>query len=447
MSSSSETHGEGPDTSERSGLLGRVLSLSADERTACLWSFLCFFSILCAYFLLRPVRDEMAVLAGPENIPTLFIGTFVVTLLVVPTFGWLTKRFPRRLLLPATFVFFALNLLVFYGVFGSDRISQVWAARAFFVWLSVFNMFVVSLFWSFMADIYSKDQARRLFGLIMSGGSAGAILGPLATTVLVGQVGIRTLFLVGAGLLMFTVLAIARLLAWSRDRDRGEHPVTEEQPIGGGVLEGIELVLRTPYLAMIAGIFLLGTFAGTALYLYQAQLFAEFIPESQDRTRLFALMDTVINSLNLVLQAFVVRHAIQKLGVAGTLALLPVFSIVVFVAVAVAPSLGLLVVLQVLRRSTNFGFNKPALETLFTVVSAHSKYKAKNFIDVTLVRGADVVSSQSISLAQALVSGFTPVAFFCAGVCAVWGLLALRIGRAYNRYYERRQDADADFVV
>ncbi len=423
--------------------LDRVLSLAPEERRAVGWSFLCFFSILSAYFLLRPVRDEMAILAGPENIPDLFLGTFTAVLLLVPVFGWVTKRFPRRRFMPAIFAFCALNLVVFYAAFNSETISRVWTARAFFVWLSVFNMFVVSLFWSFMADLYSREQGQRLFGLITSGGSLGAILGPLATANLVRDIGIETLFLVSAALLGLTVFTIVKLLNWARHNVHDAHPINEAKPIGGSVLEGIVLVARTPFLLGIAFVILLGVFCGTAMYLYQAQMLAEHLPESVARTELLGWMDASINTLSLILQAFVARHAIRKLGVAATLSILPLMSVIAFAAIAMMPSLGLLIVIQVLRRATNFGLNGPARENLWTVVSAHSKYKAKNFLDVTLVRGADVVSSQTVRLLQSVFAAFAPIAWICAGICAVWLTVALTVGRVYQRLYDASGMADA----
>lgn len=427
-------------TEQQAGLAARLLSIRPDERRAALLSFLCFFSLLCAYFLLRPVRDEMAILAGPENIPNLFLATFTAVLVLVPVFGWITKRIERRVFLPGLFVFFILNLLGFFWAFDNEALNAVWVARTFFVWLSVFNMFVVSLFWSFMADLFSREQARRLFGLIAGGGSAGAICGPLATTLLVGHIGIAYLFLIAAVLLSGTLLAIVALLRWARTHEHDSHPVNEHRPIGGGVLEGFLLVVRNPYLLGIAGFFLIGTFCGTAMYMFQANLFSEHIPDSLTRTRLLGSMDTSINVLALLLQVFVARHAIARLGVPATLSLLPLFSIAAFVAVSLAPGVALVVVIQVLRRATNFGLNGPARENLFTVVSPQAKYKAKNFLDVTVVRGADVVSSQTIRAIQSLGQGFAPVTWLCAGLAFGWLLIVLFVGGTYRRLFVQAQE-------
>ncbi|MBT8143387.1 MAG: MFS transporter [Gammaproteobacteria bacterium] len=420
------------------GFIGRVLSVRPDERKAALFSFIAFFTILCAYFLLRPVRDEMAILAGPENIPDLFVATFIATIVLVPVFGWATRRFQRRRLLPGLFVFFVINLLAFYWAFGNETVDTVLVARSFFVWLSVFNMFVVSLFWSFMSDIYTREQARRLFGLIAGGGSAGAILGPLITTLLVEHIGIANLFLISASLLSCTLVAIVMLLRWAAAHVHNEHPVTEQRPLGGGVLAGFQAVVRDRYLLGIAAYFLLGTFCGTAMYLLQAQVFSAEISDSLVRTKLLGAMDTSINVIALLLQVFVARHAIARLGVPTTLMLLPALSLIAFVGVALVPSLALVIVFQVTRRATNFGLMGPARENLWTVVSAEEKYKAKNFLDVTVVRGADVISSQSIRAIQNVFASFAPVAWLCAGLAAAWLLIVRRVGLTYRERFERQ---------
>ncbi|MEO0998848.1 MAG: MFS transporter, partial [Pseudomonadota bacterium] len=401
-------------SAEARSRLTDLFNLPAAERQPLAWSFACFFSILCAYFLLRPIRDEMAIVAGPENIPDLFLGTFVLVLLTVPAFGWVTKRLPRRVFLPGIFAFFIVNLLLFFWIFGIGSIDRVWPARAFFVWLSVFNMFIVALFWSFMVDLYEEDQARRLFGYIAAGGSVGAILGPTLTAALVGELGLRMLFLLAAGLLCVALVCVVRLLAWARANARPERPVNDTRPLGGAVLDGVRLVFSDGYLGKLAALMLVGTFCGTALYLYQAELLSGYSSDSTSRTRLLAGMDIAINTLTLALNLFVARAAFRRFGVGRVLLLLPVLTLAGLIVLIVAPGVTVIVVLQVLRRGLNFGLNVPAKETIYTVVSPDAKYKAKNFIDVSLVRGADVLSSQTVRLMQTLAGAFAPVAVFCA---------------------------------
>ncbi len=422
------------------GALARVFALEPRERSALLWSFSYFFTLLCSYYLLRPIRDEMAILGGTENIRWLFLSTFLVMLAIVPVFGWLTARFPRSRFLPWVNLFCAVNLVLFYLAFRAGGEFNVWVARFFFVWLSVFNLFVVSVFWSFMADLYDKEQARRLFGMIAAGGSVGALAGPTITALLVARVGYEQMLLLSALLLAFTVVCIVRLRAWSHDRPEPEAERPAEA-IGGSVLDGIALTLRSPYLAGAALMMLLAVFAGTALYLFQAQFLEAAIGDSDQRTRVFALVDLAVNVLSLLAQAVVVRHAIKRLGVGVTLALLPAVSIVGFVALALSPVLGLVLALQVLRRSMNYGIAGPAKEVLFTVVSRAEKYKAKNFIDTVVYRGGDALSAQAIGLLQAAGVSFAAILALVTTACAAWLGIAIGLGRGYNARYHRRRDA------
>src|SRR5210317_1379535 len=208
---------EPADAKPERSLLHRVLGLERHEYYAVAWSFVYFFCVLSAYYMLRSVRETMAVEGGVQNVPWLFSSTFVVMLAVTPVFGWVASHYPRRRFLPWVYYFFVINILLFWAGFSyaiSNGLSFVWLGRAFFVWLSVFNLFVVSVFWSFMADIYSHEQGRRLFGVISAGGSAGALIGPIATSALVVPIGFQNLLPVSAALLLFAVYCITRLRHW-----------------------------------------------------------------------------------------------------------------------------------------------------------------------------------------------------------------------------------------
>ncbi len=225
----------------------RLLGLKPGEFFAVAWSFVYFFSLLSAYYMLRSVREAMAIMGGTQNIPWLFTGTFVAMVLVTPVFGFVASRYPRKQFLPWVYYFFIFNILIFFSLFTyvlRNDLESVWIARAFFVWLSVFNLFVVSVFWSFMADIYSKEQGRRLFGVISAGGSAGALLGPLMTSVLVVPLGFQNLLPLSAGLLMFSVYCVAQLRRWAEQQASESHEVVVDtsKPIGGGALAGVRLV-------------------------------------------------------------------------------------------------------------------------------------------------------------------------------------------------------------
>ena len=259
------------------GDIARSLGLKPGEFIAVAWSFVYFFSLLSAYYMLRSVRDAMAIMGGTQNIPWLFTGTFVAMLLATPVFGWVASRYPREQFLPWVYYFFILNILIFFSLFTYAQRSDlevVWIARAFFVWLSVFILFVVSVFWSFMADIYSKAQGRRLFGVISAGGSTGALLGPLLTSVLVVPLGFQNLLPLSAFLLMFSVYCVAQLRRWSEQQPAEDRTDSQDssRPIGGGALAGVRQVMTSPYLAAIATGGAFASLMGPALYFYIAAL-------------------------------------------------------------------------------------------------------------------------------------------------------------------------------
>ncbi|NBC23316.1 MAG: MFS transporter [Gammaproteobacteria bacterium] len=426
-----------PAGADRASLLKRLFALEPRERRAVVWSFLYFFTLLCSYYLLRPIRDEMAILGGTENIRWLFLATFLAMLAVVPLFGFVTARWPRARFLPWVNLFCAGNLVLFYLAFVSGGASEVWVARTFFVWLSVFNLFVVSVFWSFMADLYDRDQAKRLFGIIAAGGSVGALTGPALTALVVAQIGYQQMLLISAGLLGFTVVCILRLRAWAHEQPRHDRAHTDEA-LGGSMLEGISLTLRRPYLAGVSVMMLLAVFAGTALYIFQAQFLEQAIADSDRRTRVFALVDLSVNVLALIAQGLVVSRVMRRFGLGITLALLPAVSIAGFFALALTPVLGVVLALQTVRRAMNYGIAGPAKEVLFTVVSRAAKYKAKNFIDTVVYRGGDALSAQIIGGLQDAGRSLGEILSIVIGVCAAWLGVAFALGRGYRTRYDQR---------
>ena len=424
--------------------IARTLGLEPGEYAAVAWSFAYFFCILSGYYMLRSVRDAMAIVSGVQNIPWLFTGTFTLMLLATPAFGWVTSRFPRRTFLPWIYYFFVINILVFFALFSyaqTNEISQVWISRAFFVWLSVFNLFVVSVFWSFMADIYTKEQSRRLFGIISAGGSTGALVGPLMTSLLVTRIGFQNLLPLTALLLLFAVFCVYQLRHWVIEREkRGiapPLPPSEHEAMGGSVWAGVRFVVTTPYFAAIAAALACANFLGGAVYIYMAQLVSTSFEGTDRQTQVFAIMDAAINALSLIGQLFLVKQAVRKLGIGGTLALLPIVSLIGFALLAINPVFAVIAVLQVLRRSLGFGFSKPTSDMLYAVVSKEAKYKAKNFIDTAVYRAWDVVTSWTVRALGGI--GLSGVAMICIPVAALWAWLALWIGREY-----KRRDAQAN---
>ena len=418
---------------DRQRILWRVIEVRRGEGWAVFWSFLYFFFLLGSYYILRPVRDEMGVTTGVDRMQWLFTGTFIAMLVVVPFFGWITSRYRRRQFLPAVYGFFIINILLFYLLFESGiEIKPV--AALFFVWLSVFNLFVVSVFWSFMADLFRNEQAKRLFGFIATGGTAGAITGPAMTALLVQQLGTGRMLLLSAVLLGMTLICIRRLIAWQEritaaGEISGSCMMEREQPLGGGVLNGFFLVLRSPYLLGICALIVLYASLSTFLYLQQAQIVRDAFDDSATRTAVFASMDFAVNVLTLVIQAFFTGRLVKWLGLAMTLALIPILLGVGFLMLAMQPVLPVLIAVQVIRRAGNYAIMRPAREMLYVVVRREEKYKAKNFIDTVVYRGGDAISSWVYTGMRGFGLTLSAIAWIALPLSLVWAWIALRLGR------------------
>ncbi|HZN87124.1 MAG TPA: MFS transporter, partial [Burkholderiales bacterium] len=377
--------------------LCRALRAAPHELPALAWAFTYFFLLLCGYYLLRPVRDALAVDAGAQALQQLFTATFVTMLALVPVFGWLCAKLPRARLLPAVYAFFALNL----AGFAIELHPYV-----FFVWLSVFNLFAVSVFWSFMSDVFDTQQAARLYGVIAAGGSGGAIVGPLVAAAGAATLGTRGLLLLSAATLVAAIACIHRLVRWARAHPRaGDAP--PEAPIGGSILAGARAALSSPFLAAICGYLLCYTALSTALYFQQTEIVRQAVPEGAARIRLFAAVDLTVNSLALLMQLFAFSRLAALLSASWMLALMPIVSVAGFLWLGAAPTLLALVAFGVIRRVGEFAISKPAREALFTLVPREDRYKAKNFIDTVVYRGGD-------ALAARLLAGLPGVAFVAA---------------------------------
>lgn len=428
--------------------LDRVVSFLGvwrHELPAVAWSFAYFFCILSAYFLLRPVRDAMAIVSGVLTIPALFTGTFAVMVLVTPAFGWIASRFPRKQFLPWVYYFFVSNILIFFGIFTYTEnagIDQLWVSRAFFVWLSVFNLFVVTVFWSFMADIWSKEQSRRLFGVISAGGSTGALLGPIAASMLVVPIGFRNLLPISALILLLGVVCIYRLRHWVRtlDSNEGVKSIESTSAIGGHALEGIRAIFTKPYFGAIACMLIMANFVGVATYTFLADLVGKAYATTDQQIQVFGWIDGTINFLSFIGQLLLVKHSVKKLGIGVTLALLPVVSAVGFALLALDPVFAVMAVLQIVRRTLTFSFAKPASDMLYAVVSPEEKYKVKNFIDTAVYRTGDLVAVWCIRWISGI--GMSGVALVCVPIAIVWAGVAMWIGREYQRL-----DAKADLTI
>lgn len=342
----------------------------------------------------------MGVAGGVHNLQWLFISTFLTMLVAVPIFGSIVARFPRRRFVPLVYCFFIVNIVIFYFLFVLGE-GQVHIARAFFIWVSVYNLFIVSVFWSFMADLFRNPQGKRLFGFIAAGGSAGAFLSSTLTVGLAVPLGHLKLLLISALFLEIAVQCIKRLVrefdgwgeadAASRPAGAREDGVVGEA-IGGGIFAGITEALKSPYLLGIGLYIVLYTTTSTFLYFQQANIVAAAFDNPAERTRLFAMIDLAIAVLTIATQLFVTGRLVGWIGVGAAAAFIPLVSIIGFAVLATAPVIAVLIAFQALRRAANFAVSRPAREILFTVVSRERKYKSKNFIDTAVYRGGDAAS-------------------------------------------------------
>ena len=418
-------------------LFQRFFQVRKGEGGAVFASALCFFFILTALMVIRPARESLGMRRGIEAVRWLFIGTAVVTLAVNPIFALLVSRYRRIVFITATYVFFALSLVGFYLVLvgAPGAIGEV-SGMVFFVWFSVFNLFSTMVFWALMADRFSLEQSKRLFGVISVGGTLGAIAGPWLASQLTRPMGTAGLLPVAA-----TSLGIAVVAAWTVTRlqprsldaavDSGApREVDDRAIIGGSAWEGFRAALRSPYLLGISAYVLILTVISTFIYFTRLQMVAALGSDLDMRTSVFARIDLYTQLTTLVLQALVTGQLMKRLGVHLTLALLPAIVSFGFVGLAISASLAALVVLQAAFSAIQRAIVRPARETLFTVVSREDKYKSKAFIDTFVYRVGDVVGSQVEGLLRGLAMGLTALVAVTVPLAIVWGVLGVWLGRA-----------------
>ena len=418
-------------------VLSRLFGVEPEEAPAVLAGLLMFFLLFAGYFMLRPARETMGIAGGVRNLQWLFTGTFVATLAAIPLFGWIAARAPRRRILPWTYGFFALNLLGFAAAIAV-RPEDPWLARAFYIWLSVFNLLSVSVAWSVLADLLSVAQAKRLFALIAAGLSAGGLVGPLLGVLLVGPLGIAGLMVLATAFLVGSAIAAASLQRW---RDRHPLPageaVARRQPLGGNPFKGIGTVLGSRYLLGIAAFVVLLASVTTFLYFEQARLVELHFPDQKAQTRVFGTLDFIVQSLALLTQVFLTGRIVQRLGLVVLLATVPVVMAFGFLWLALAPTFAVFAVVMVARRAGEYALARPGREMLFTVVPPEAKYKAKNVIDTAVYRGADAVSGWVKTGIDAIASSPALVAVAGAALAGVWAWSGWSLARQQKRMAER----------
>ena len=434
-------------TSPGGGLLNRLVSLEPGEGRVVAWSWLYLFAVFTAYYVIRPIRDEAGVAGGVANLSWLFTGTLLAMMAVNPPFAALVARLPRTRFIGLTYRFFMLNLVIFLVLFRTTSgTANVWVGRAFFIWTSVFNLFVVSVFWAFMVDLFNTDQSKRLFGFIAAAATVGGIVGASITASTVQSLGVPLLLLVSVVLLEVGVFASRRLgalaPAFGTPKPRpGEDPERiaparpsaagdgGQTPIGGGVMAGLTNVLRSPYLLNVSGYMLLYTILSTFLYFQQAAIVDRSFVDRAARTAFFARVDLLVNVLTLGGQCFLTGRVMKRAGVALTLTFVPAITAVGFLLLGLMPTVAIVVGFTVLRRTGNFVFARPTCEVLFTVVSREDKYKAKNFIDTVVYRLGDQVGAWSSTLITMAALGAGAVAWAGVPLALIWVANAWWLGR------------------
>jgi AAA family ATP:ADP antiporter len=406
-----------------------ALPATPAERVVALWAFAYFFMLLAGYYVLRPLRDQMGIAGGVKALPWMFTATFVTLLVVQPIYGALVKQLPRRWFIAIVYQFFVANLGVFWLLLTLN-VSTVIVARAFFVWVSVFNFFAVAVFWSLMADVFSSEQGKRLFGFIGAGGTAGGLLGPLITigfSVRFGPTNLLLVAIVFLELVVFCVYRLERCVALKSGQQR------DARRIGGSMFSGFIALVRSRYLFGVAIWVSLLSFGGTILYLEQANIVAASVHGAAAQTRLFASIDLAVGLLTLVTQVLATGQLLKRFGTGATAGALPAVYIIGFTVLALAPSLAVVFVFQVAQRWMNFAIANPARQVFFTVVGRDEKYKAKNMIDVVVLRGSDALYAPIFDALQALGLKIAGIALCALPVAIGWLILSTRLGRTQER--------------
>lgn len=415
-----------------SNLRQRAVDVKPDELRALGLAFVFNFIVLGSYYVLRPIRDDIGAAGGLENLSWMYTGTMTVMLLANGLFSALVARLSRRRFIPIVYRFFIANLVLFYFLMKfATPAQQVWVGRSFFVWVSVFNLFVVTVFWAFMTDVFNSDQGKRLFAFIGVGGTLGAIVGGSVTALLVKKIGPLNLLFVSAVLLELAARCV-RFFPTHFARSEPMPVPTErdaEKPLGGNLWSGVTHVARSPYLLGICAYLLLYGITSTLAYFQQADIAAHQFQDRANRTAFFAQVDVSVNVLTILVQIFLTSRLMKWFGVGITLTLLPVVNVIGFAAMGWVPLLSVLVVFQTLRRASNFAVSRPAREVLFTVLRREDKYKAKSFIDTFVYRTGDQVGAWSYPLLTWLGLGLTGISFVAAPLAAGWCVLSLWLGR------------------
>lgn len=431
-----------------SDYLDSVLNLSPQERMPVLLAALYFFCVLTALMVLRPAREALGMQRGIEDLRWLFYGTALITLLVNPLFGWLVSRLRRMTFITATYGFFLLSLLVFYGLLVlAPQATGERSGQVFYVWFSVFNLFSTMVFWAVMADSFSLDQSKRIFALIAVGGTLGAIAGPALASLLAQPFGTPSLLLVAVFFLILAILTAWWLTQLLGRQDAG-HLQLGEQVIGGSAWAGLRSVFQSRYLMGIAAYVIILAVMATFIYFTRLQMVAALGEDVDMRTTIFARIDLATQVATLLLQAVVAGKIMKRFGVAVTLTVLPITVMLGFIGLAMVASLVVLVIFEAVFRAVQRAIMRPARETLYTVVNREEKYKAKAFIDTFVYRTGDIVGAQTEGALARTALGLYALASVAVPLAAIWAVLGLWLGRRQESMeHQRHSPGDARRVL
>jgi ATP:ADP antiporter, AAA family len=425
-----------------------IARIEPHERKALALAFLCNFVLLGSYYILRPVRDAMATEFGVDKLQDLFTGTLILTLAASPVFAWLTDTFKLSRVIPGVFWFLVLNLVGFYFWFEATPDSR-WLQASFYWWVSVNNLFMISVFWSLMVDVFTSAQASRMLPTIAAGGSLGAIAGPLVASLFVKTVGVPALLLIAAVGLVGVIVCVHFLIRekehFQKHRQETQASTLDHQ-LEGSLLDGFRALFTSPYLINQAVFMVLMTWIATVGYFLQTELVASAFSDLADRTKVLADIDLVVNLCSAAVAMFGLSRFIKRFGVTGSLVLNPILMVVSFVLMALSPTVLMLQAMQALRRVTQYAIARPSREICFTVVEQGSRYKAKNVIDTVMYRFGDLSSAWVQAGLRSM--GFGMSGTLAVGVVAsgLWALSAWSLGRQYERR-RAEQSASGDGVA
>jgi ATP:ADP antiporter, AAA family len=408
-------------------VLGKIVEVKPEEIRALLLGFLFHFLILSGYYIVRPIRDTIAA-GNLDALPWMFTATLVAMLIANALFAAIVARMSRRRFIPVAYGFLIFTLALFFVLMRSGSPEQqVWIGRALFVWVSVFNLFNTAIFWAFMTDLFTVEQGKRLYGFIAVGGTLGAILGAYITKHFVKDIGPANLLIVSA--IMFAMAGLLVQFFPAGFANKSKTTPLPEQPIGGSIWSGITHIARSPYLLGLAVSMLIYTMSSTWAYFQQSDLTREALKTSNERTVFLSNLEIWVNSITLVIQIFLTGRLLKWFGVGFTLVALPAISMIGFVTMGVAPSLGLLATFQVIRRAAAYALMRPSREVLFTVLEREDKYKVKSVTDTLGYRVGDQLGIWSYGGLRAIGLTLNSISFFAVPIVAGWCVLSLWLGR------------------